>query len=51
MVMIRSSPGMKLDRALRKVVFPLPVPPLTKTLYLARTSSSKTSATSGVMEP
>lgn len=51
MVMMRSSRGMKLDKALRKVVLPEPVPPLTKMLYRARTSSSSTWATSGVMEP
>ena len=51
MVMIRSSRGMKLDRAFKKVVLPEPVPPLTKMLYRARTSISSTRATSGVIEP
>ena len=36
-VIMRSSSGIKLDSALRKVVFPEPVPPLTKILYFART--------------
>lgn len=51
MVMIRSSLGIKFDKAFKKVVFPLPVPPLTKILYLALTSVSSTCATSSVSEP
>ena len=49
--MIRSSRGMKFDMALRNVVFPEPVPPLIKILYLALTSFPRKSAASGVMEP
>ena len=43
--------GMKFDMALRNVVFPEPVPPLIKILYLALTSFPRKSAASGVMEP
>lgn len=51
MVITRSSLGIKLDRAFKNVVFPEPVPPLMKMLYFAFTMRSRSSATSGVMEP
>lgn len=47
MVMIRCSGGMNPDNTFKKVVFPLPVPPLTKMLYPAFTSVFKKSAASG----
>ncbi len=50
-VIMRSSSGIKLDSALRKVVFPEPVPPLTKILYFARTQLSKNCAASSLTAP
>ena len=50
-VITRSSLGIKLDNAFRNVVFPEPVPPLINILNFAFTIRSKSSATSGVMEP
>ena len=46
MVITLSQSGMQPESTLRKVVFPLPVPPLMKILYPARTSSCKNSAAS-----
>ena len=51
MVMMRSPAGINPERAFRKVVFPEPVPPLTKMLYPAFTSFSRKSAASSVMLP
>ena len=39
MVMIRSPSGMNADSALSRVVFPLPVPPLTMMFSFARTAA------------
>lgn len=50
-VMILSFSGIKPDKTFRKVVFPLPVPPLIKILYPATTKSRKKSDTSVVMDP
>ena len=46
MVTMRSSGGMQAERAFKNVVFPDPVPPLMKMLYLARTSTARKAAAS-----
>lgn len=46
MVITRSSYGIKFESAFKKVVFPEPVPPLIKILYLALTNLCKTFAIS-----
>ena len=51
MVIMRSSEGIKLDNAFKKVVFPEPVPPLTKILYFASTHLLRKSAASPEMAP
>lgn len=50
-VIIRSSAGINSDRAFNTVVFPDPVPPLTKMLYPAFTTFRKNAAASSLMEP
>ena len=51
MVITRSSGGINSERAFKKVVFPAPVPPLTKILYRAAASIFKRSAASLVTLP
>ena len=50
-VMIRSSFGIKSDIAFKNVVFPAPVPPLTKILYFAITNFLMNCAASSVILP
>ena len=50
-VIKRSVSGMKHDSAFKKVVFPLPVPPLINMLYPAITRLFRNSAASRVIEP
>ncbi len=51
MVMIRSSIGMNPEQTLRRVVFPVPVPPETMMLARARTHAWTNEAPSWVMVP
>ena len=50
-VITRSPGGINSESAFKKVVFPAPVPPLTKMLYRAATSVFKRSAASGEILP
>ena len=51
MVTMRSSTGMKLEQTLSSVVLPVPVPPLTTMLALARTHAWMNAAASWVRVP
>ncbi|MNM83227.1 hypothetical protein D3C81_952810 [compost metagenome] len=50
-VITLSSDGINWDKAFKNVVFPEPVPPLIKMLYLLRTSRCSSSAASSLSEP
>ena len=51
MVMIRSLKGMKLDSTLRKVVLPVPVPPLTRMFRRPITQARRNIAPAWLIEP
>lgn len=51
MVMMRSRGGIRPERALRRVVFPVPVPPLTITLKRARTKAARSISICSSREP
>ncbi|KHF33513.1 hypothetical protein CM49_04313 [Paenibacillus sp. P1XP2] len=50
-VITRSSPGINWDKAFKKVVFPEPVPPLIKMLYLPATSFCRNNEASSPSAP